>query len=143
MKPVVAIKRLYDNASPQDGMRILVDRLWPRERKREDLNIDDWQQHAAPSNGLRQCWLRGELTPEAFSHAYRNELNNNPDNLTLLLRHARNGRLTLLSANRDPNQSPLPILRQYLLDTLAEEDRHCQSEPSSPICYGQAAKTKP
>jgi len=140
MKPVVAIKQLYDSASSQDGLRILVDRLWPRERKREELAIDDWYQDAAPSTGLRQCWHRSELTPEAFAHAYRHELSSHPDRLTPLLRHARNGTLTLLSASPDPYTSHLPILRQQILDALAEEDRQCQDQPSSPTCYGETPK---
>ena len=140
MKPVVAIKGLYDSASAQDGIRLLVDRLWPRGRKREDLDIDDWYQDASPSSGLRQCWHRDELTHEAFAHAYRHELASNPACLTPLLRHVRNGTLTLLTASRDPAQSHLPILRQCLLEAIAEEDRQCQSEPSSPTCYQPSSK---
>ncbi|WP_041521738.1 DUF488 domain-containing protein [Gilvimarinus agarilyticus] len=140
MKPVVAIKRAYDSPSQQDGIRILVDRLWPRGRQRDELEIDDWYQDAAPSSGLRQCWHRDELTPEAFGHAYRHELHSNPQCLTPLLRHTRNGTLTLLTASRDPAKSHLPILRQCLVEAIDEEDQQFQSEASSPTCYRGATK---
>lgn len=135
MKPIVAIKQLYDSAGSQDGRRILVDRLWPRERTRDELAIDDWYPDTSPSSDLRQCWHRNELTPEAFTHAYRHELDSHPERLTPLLRHIRSGTLTLLTAQTDVSSSFLPVLRKCLLEAIAEEDRQCQSEPASPTCY--------
>lgn len=52
--PMVKIKRVYDPASPGDGKRILVDRLWPRGVKKEDAAIDEWLKDVAPSGELRK-----------------------------------------------------------------------------------------
>src|SRR5215475_2409265 len=59
-KPVVSVKRVYEPASPSDGVRVLVDRLWPRGLKKKEARIDAWLRDLAPSNELRKRYL-GEL----------------------------------------------------------------------------------
>ena len=135
MQSAIVIKRLYSATAENDGRRVLVDRLWPRGRKRDDPGIDEWYQAASPSGKLRQRWHSGEISYEIFAGAYRQELESTSDCLVPLLRYARAGNLTLLTASRHPEQSHLPLLRQCLLDALAAEDRACQSGPSSPTCY--------
>lgn len=133
----VVFKRIYAPTERVDGARILVDRLWPRGKRREDLHLTDWYRDASPSSALRRAWHQKELDDEQFTHDYRSELRADPEVLTPLMRHARKGRLSLLTAARDPEHSHLPVLRQVLLEQLAKEDREADGdEPSSPPCFG-------
>ncbi|MCP8899749.1 DUF488 domain-containing protein [Gilvimarinus xylanilyticus] len=134
----IRFKRIYQPADATDGTRILVDRLWPRGQRKEDLALDEWYADASPSAGLRQCWHRDELTEDAFANAYRHQLDQEPGTLLPLLRAARAGTLTLLTASREPEHSHLPILRRALLDALEAEDAADRDDPASPTCYGQS-----
>ncbi len=58
---MIYCKRVYDPCSPQDGYRILVDRLWPRGIKKVDLQCDEWNKAVAPSNELRKCFQNQRL----------------------------------------------------------------------------------
>ncbi|WP_020207606.1 DUF488 domain-containing protein [Gilvimarinus chinensis] len=131
----IRFKRIYQQADSSDGTRILVDRLWPRGQSKDDVPMDDWYKEASPSSDLRRCWHRGELTEDAFSHAYRHQLDKAPETLLPLLRAARQGTVTLLTASREPEHSHLPVLRRALLDALEVEDAADQSEPASAVCY--------
>lgn len=136
MTYTIEYKRIYAPVEDSDGARVLVDRLWPRGKRREDLNLTEWYRMAAPSPQLRRAWHKDEIDAAAFARDYQRELNAEPDLLVPLLRYARQGRLTLLTASRNPRQSHLPILRQALLDALEREDAEAEGrEPSSPTCY--------
>jgi uncharacterized protein YeaO (DUF488 family) len=130
----IQLKRIYHDAAPDDGARILVDRLWPRGKHRELLALTDWYRAASPSTVLRRQYYNDEISASVFATRYRGELRDNPECLIPLLRHARQGRLTLLSAARDLSTSHLPLLREALIAALEEEDR-ADHEPSSPPCY--------
>ncbi|RTR05365.1 DUF488 domain-containing protein [Halomonas nitroreducens] len=116
----IALKRIYQAPEPDDGARVLVDRLWPRGKRRESLALTDWYRDASPSPALRRQFHQGEISAAVFAARYRGELRDAPECLLLLMRHARQGRLTLLSAVRDLDASYLPILRDAL--RLALED---------------------
>jgi uncharacterized protein YeaO (DUF488 family) len=132
----IHLKRVYDTAEKGDGARILVDRLWPRGKRREDLHLSDWYKDASPSPGLRRAWHKEDIDEKAFIRDYGRELEANPDSLVPLMKLARAGRLTLLTATRNPEQSHLPVLRQALLDALQREDSEADGcDPSSPVCY--------
>lgn len=135
MSREIALKRVYQAPEPDDGARVLVDRLWPRGKRRESLQLADWYRDASPSPTLRRQFHEGEISPTVFAVRYRGELRDHPEALTPLMRHARGGRLTLLSAVRDLDESYLPILREALLKALDAEDA-LDREPSSPPCYG-------
>ncbi len=133
----IDLKRVYDSPKKSDGARVLVDRLWPRGKRREDLALSDWYKDASPSPALRRRWHKGDIDEDTFTEAYKRELEAVPERLIPLMRSARQGRLTLLTATRNPQHSHLPTLRQALLNALAEEDRQADDhEPSSPTCYG-------
>ncbi|GAA0569117.1 DUF488 domain-containing protein [Halomonas salifodinae] len=131
----IRLKRIYAEAEPEDGARILVDRLWPRGKRRESLRLTDWYRDASPSPGLRRAWHQEEISRAVFVRRYRWELNDAAEALVPLLRHARRGRLTLLSAARDLEASHLPVLREALLEALAAEDASDRDDPASPPCY--------
>ncbi|MEQ5802466.1 DUF488 family protein [Halomonas sp. H10-9-1] len=131
----IVIKGVTQPAEPADGARVLVDRLWPRDRSREALALDDWYRDASPSPALHRQWRQGEISDGVFAVRYRGELRDHPERLVPLMRQVRQrGALTLLTAEREPESSPLPILRDWLLFVLCEEDAS-DIEPASPPCY--------
>lgn len=132
----IVFKRVYEPAEKSDGARVLVDRLWPRGKRREELDLAEWYRDASPSPALRRAWHQGDLDEQRFAGDYRKELQAQPDVLTPLMRYARQGRLSLMTATRNPEHSHLPILRDALLDQLAREDEQADgSEPASSPCY--------
>lgn len=68
------LKRVYDDPAPDDGFRVLVDRLWPRGLSKERAAVDLWAKDVAPSTGLRKAFHQGGLPWEEFAAAYRAEL---------------------------------------------------------------------
>lgn len=131
----VQLKRVYEPRGRRDGARVLVDRLWPRGKRKADLPLTEWCRDVAPSTELRRAWHSGQLDPEQFASVYRSELRQTPDSLLPLMRYARKGRLTLLTSTKD-EKSHLPILRDSIIAALREEDAEADGrEPSSPVCY--------
>lgn len=132
----ILFKRVYEPAADTDGYRVLVDRLWPRGKRRDELALTEWYRNASPSPALRRAWHRGDIDEERFAAQYGDDLNAHPEKLTPLMKLARDDRLTLLTANRDPAHSHLPQLRRALLNQLEQEDAQADGrEPSSPPCY--------
>lgn len=103
----ILVKRVYDPADTGDGYRVLVDRLWPRGIRREDLPLDIWAKAVTPSQDLRRALHAGELPFEAFSRRFEEELAINPDaqrTLAELSERLHQGPLTLItSAKAHPN----------------------------------------
>lgn len=140
MNPVIHLRRVYDEPLTGEGSRVLVDRLWPRGLPREKLQLDEWYRDASPSDDLERRRHERELTREAFVAAYTAELAQEPDVLLPLMRHARRGPLTLLTAVHDIEHSHMPLLRDALLDALREEDRIVDRDRlSSPPCLEESA----
>ncbi|WP_136254944.1 DUF488 domain-containing protein [Onishia niordana] len=140
----IQLKRIYAAPEADDGARVLVDRLWPRGKRRDTLALNDWYRDASPSNGLRRDWHQNRISHAVFTRRYRWEIADSVGCLLPLMRLARHGRLTLLSAARDLEQSHLPILRKALLTALAEEDREADGRTlSSPPCYAAALASAP
>src|SRR5690606_2905729 len=98
----IQLERIYTPAKKSDGARVLVDRLWPRGKRKEDLGPTEWYRDARPSTGLRRAWHNGDIDEAEFAHDYFRDLDENPDNLQPLINYAHKGRLTLLTATRDP-----------------------------------------
>ena len=76
---MIQCKRVYEQASPDDGYRVLVDRLWPRGVKKTDLAHDEWCKTLAPSNALRQEYHSEAIDFATFSKAYQEELAQHKD----------------------------------------------------------------
>lgn len=132
----IVLKRIYSPAEAGDGARVLVDRLWPRGKRRESLALTEWYRDASPSTLLRRQYHQGEISESVFAARYRGELRDDPACLTPLMRYARRRRLTLLSAARHLDDSHLPMLREALLQALYDEDA-ADCEPSSPPCLSR------
>jgi uncharacterized protein YeaO (DUF488 family) len=111
---MLAIKRAYDPLSPKDGVRFLVDGLWPRGVKKTDLQIEAWLKDAAPSRGLRQ-WFRHDRRkwPE-FKRRYFEELDRRPEAWEPLRKAARRGHVTLVYAAHDQEHNNAAALKEYL-----------------------------
>ena len=111
----ILIKRVYEPASRTDGRRFLVERLWPRGLKKENLDMDAWQKDVAPSAALRQ-WFghKPERWPE-FRRRYEQELNKNQPSWQPILDAAKQGTVTLLYSARDVEHNGALVLREYLV----------------------------
>lgn len=113
MTKAIQIKRTYEPAARGDGRRVLVERLWPRGMKKNQLDLDDWMKDVAPSTPLRQWYGHHvERWPE-FQRRYRSELRRAPG-CDRLLRAAQRGRLTLLYSAHDQIHNSAHVLRDFL-----------------------------
>jgi uncharacterized protein YeaO (DUF488 family) len=110
----VRTKRIYESPSPSDGLRILVDRLWPRGMKKEDANLDRWDRELAPSNDLRKEFGHDHSRWDEFKVRYFAELDANPEPVKQLRGEARKGTVTLLFAARDTEKNNAVALKEYL-----------------------------
>lgn len=109
----IKLKRAYEAPAQSDGMRILVDRLWPRGLSKARAAIDQWLKEVAPSNELRQWFGHDpEKWPE-FRKRYRAELKDNPA-LAELRDLSRKGTVTLVYAAKDELHNQAVVLRQVL-----------------------------
>jgi uncharacterized protein YeaO (DUF488 family) len=110
----VLIKRVYDPPTPDDGYRVLVDRLWPRGVSRDRAELDAWLKDIAPSPQLRTWWGHDPAELDEFTRRYRAELNRNPAVDELRESLEQHPRVTLMYAARDQNVNHAAVLRDYL-----------------------------
>ena len=125
MSPTFRLKRVYDDPAPDDGVRVLVDRLWPRGLTKERAAADRWLKDAAPSPALRVEWHHDPARFDDFAHRYRAELDRSPareavDELVELAR--AHGTVTLLFAAHDPVVNHAAVLREHLNQALSGGD---------------------
>lgn len=114
----VQVKRVYEPAVPQDGVRVLVDRLWPRGLTKEQVKADLWLKEVAPSTELRKWFHQNMQQWEAFQHRYLAELEDQPEAVAKLLDLANQNRLTLLFSSRETEHNHALLLKEYLLARL-------------------------
>ncbi|OFK24340.1 DUF488 domain-containing protein [Olsenella sp. HMSC062G07] len=112
--PDIALKRVYERPSPQDGLRVLVDRLWPRGISKQRAQLDLWDKDVAPSVELRTSWHRGDVSFEDFSAAYRAELAASGAARRLLGWAASAPRMSLIFAARDERMNHVVVLADVL-----------------------------
>ncbi|MEU6146790.1 DUF488 family protein [Streptomyces sp. NPDC047081] len=108
----VRVRRVYDPPEPDDGVRVLVDRLWPRGLKKEAARVDEWPKGLTPSTELRRWYHAGEGSYEEFARRYEAELAE-PEAAELLgdLRgRVRKGPVTLLTSAKEPERSHAAVL---------------------------------
>jgi uncharacterized protein YeaO (DUF488 family) len=107
------IKRVYESPSPEDGMRILVDRLWPRGLKKTDAELSSWMKDVSPSPPLRQWFSHKPERFAEFKRRYSVELRNNPA-LPELRKLGKGQLVTLLYAAHDPQINHAVVLLSAL-----------------------------
>ena len=113
---MIKIRRIYDQAEPGEGYRVLVDRLWPRGISKEKAGWDEWMRDVAPGNELRKWYGHDPSRWETFKERYRQELGNRHD-LLLRLRDLEraHGTLTLLYSSTEQNINNAVALREFLM----------------------------
>ncbi len=112
----VWVRRVQEDATHNDGTRVLVDRLWPRGIKKEDVAFDHWNKDVAPSTELRQWYGHDPEKYDEFVQRYREELESPAQKQALqeLRDCVRGTRLTLLTATRDVEHSQAQALADLL-----------------------------
>jgi uncharacterized protein YeaO (DUF488 family) len=112
----VRIKRVYEQAAEDDGLRVLVDRLWPRGLAKDKARVDEWLKDVAPSNALRKRFHGNPELWREFIAAYGRELTREPATAALAYLQAlvRKQPLTLLYAARDEIHNNAVALREFL-----------------------------
>ena len=113
----VVVKRVYENASPSDGVRVLVDRLWPRGLKKEDAALKFWLRELAPSDELRQWFHANPEGWRMFRRRYLKELVSAESSAAVeKLHHLAESkrRVTLLYASRNQEQNNATVLKELL-----------------------------
>ena len=113
----ILLKRAYDRPAPDDGTRVLVDRLWPRGLSKERAHIDLWLKDIAPSNELRGWFGHDPAKFTEFRHRYEAELASGAgqEALAQLGELAKRGPVTLVFGARDPEHNNAVVVRDVLL----------------------------
>jgi uncharacterized protein YeaO (DUF488 family) len=120
---VIQLKRAYDAVSKDDGIRFLVERLWPRGVKKTALHLDAWLKDVAPSTELRQWFSHDPSRWIEFQRRYFAELNANPKTVEPILEANRRGRVTLVYSSRDKEHNNAVALKAFLTATISRPGR--------------------
>jgi uncharacterized protein YeaO (DUF488 family) len=111
---MIKMKRVYESASRQDGLRVLVDRLWPRGLTKERAAVDWWAKDVAPSTELRKWFAHDPAKWKQFQTRYRKELQKKKDVLELLNKVSRRRTVTLVYGARDEEHNEARVLKSIL-----------------------------
>ncbi|MFE8991575.1 DUF488 domain-containing protein [Streptomyces collinus] len=112
----VRVRRVYDPAEPEDGVRVLVDRLWPRGLAKDVARVDEWPKAITPSTELRRWYHAGDGSYEEFAERYEAELaaDEAAEALDGVRELLRKGDVTLLTASKTPQRSHATVLTRLL-----------------------------
>lgn len=113
---MIKIKRVYDEVEKSDGYRVLVDRLWPRGIKREELVFDEWAQELSPSSKLRKEFSHEKKNWKNFIFRFKKELSSPTaqDKLKELAKKARKRNVTLIFAAKDEEHNNAVVLKDMI-----------------------------
>ena len=111
---MIQLKRAYDKPSRDDGLRVLVERLWPRGLTKERAAVDLWLKDVAPSPELRKWFGHDPDKWEQFQKRYWKELKENDDAVRLLKQKGKRGTVTLVYAARDEEHNGALALKRFL-----------------------------
>ena len=110
----IQIKRIYDEQQPDDGTRILVDRLWPRGISKEKANIHYWAKALAPSDALRKWYQHDPDKWDEFKRRYNEELNANPEALEAFKAELVGETITFLYSSTERELNNAVALKAYV-----------------------------
>ena len=116
---MINLKRAYEPPAPEDGFRVLVERLWPRGLKKEALALDLWLKDIAPSPELRRWFGHDPAKWEEFCRRYWAELAGRPAVVKLLREKLAEGRVTLVYGSRDEEHNAAVALKKFLAGEAA------------------------
>ena len=111
---MIKTKRTYDKPQAGDGLRILVDRIWPRGLKKTEFKMDLWQKDISPTTLLRKWFNHDESKWDEFKNRYYNELQDKKESIGLLLDKAEKGTITLLYSSKEDRYNNAIALKEYL-----------------------------
>lgn len=112
-KSRIRVARVYEDADPEEGQRVLVDRIWPRGIRKDDPRVGIWCKDVAPSKELREWYHHDRERFDEFAQRYADELDGSPA-LAELRRLAKRGGVTLVTATREVDGSHVAVLAQLL-----------------------------
>ncbi len=127
---MIQAKRVYEAPSRTDGLRVLVDRLWPRGLTKEHAAVDLWLKDVAPSTELRKWFGHDPSKWRQFQARYREELRKKKDALAILRRDSKQRTVTLVYGARDEEHNAALVLKQVL------EGRRAVGQPREPGSRG-------
>ena len=131
---MIALKRAYESASRDDGVRFLVERLWPRGVTKEKLRVGAWLKEVAPTTELRKWFSHDPDKWSRFRARYFRELDAAPEAWRPLLSAARRGTVTLVYSSHDERHNNAVALRDYL------ENRHGSSAKTPPMATARTRR---
>lgn len=111
---MIQIKRAYEEPSAEDGVRFLVDRLWPRGITKEELRIEAWLKEVAPSSELRKRFHGNPEKWNEFCRHYFSDLKENPESWAPIASAAKRGTVTLVYGARDTEHNNAVALRNFI-----------------------------
>ncbi len=111
---MIKLKRVYEAPSEDDGLRILVERLWPRGISKEKAKVDQWMKEIAPSHELRKWFQHDPEKWEEFQERYRKELDHNQELVKELKQKVRGKTITFVYAASDEERNSALLLKNYL-----------------------------
>jgi len=114
------LKRVYEPAAPEDGVRVLIDRLWPRGLTKEKAAIDHWIKDIAPSTELRKWFGHDPDRWPEFRNRYMKELRQHEALLIQIRDLAKEGTVTLLFGAHDEKHNDAVVLQEVLVKGMHE-----------------------
>jgi uncharacterized protein YeaO (DUF488 family) len=135
----IRVRRVYEPATPEDGARVLVDRVWPRGLRKDAARLDEWAKDAAPSTDLRKWYGHDPAKFDEFRRRYLDELSRGPQRAQLgrLRALAAAGPVTLLTATRNVDISQAAVLADVLRQPVEDDeggDSACWAHLVCPEC---------
>jgi uncharacterized protein YeaO (DUF488 family) len=117
----IHLKRAYEPSAPEDGFRILVDRLWPRGIARDAAHVDLWLKEIAPSTELRKWFAHDPEKWAEFRKRYAEELDSRPAEVERLAECVRRGTVTLVYGAKDQQHNQAVALKEYLEESAGRK----------------------
>lgn len=113
-RPIIRVKRVYEPPARSDGCRVLVDRVWPRGLRKDDVALDAWIKDVAPSTELRKWFGHEPERWDEFKRRYREELDAHPEAVQAVRDACTKKTLTLLFGAKDEERNQAVVLASYL-----------------------------
>jgi uncharacterized protein YeaO (DUF488 family) len=111
---VIKLKRAYEKSDPEDGKRILVEKLWPRGLKKEETKIDAWLKNVAPSTELRKWYAHDPTKWAQFKERYWKELDAKPEQVSALAKEYKESTVTFVFGSREEKLNNATALKEYI-----------------------------
>ncbi|MEB2362933.1 MAG: DUF488 family protein [Bryobacteraceae bacterium] len=115
---MIYLHRVYDHETAPKGEQYLVERLWPRGIRKEQLHVKEWLKEVAPSTGLRKWFSHDPAKWDAFKERYFAELDQHPDAWAPLEHAARKGAVVFLYSSKDSEHNNAVALKAYIESKL-------------------------